>query len=215
MYKMTTYKPSDKFWNKVAAKYSKSPVSDDKSYQYKLEFSQQYMQSHMNLLELGCGTGSTALVHAPYVNHIRATDLSENMLDIAKGKAQTQGVENISFEKESVEEMNVDTQSFDLVLTMSLLHLLKDKEAALKKIHHVLKEGGTFISSTICLAEMMNPIKYLLPLGHKLGFLPLVKNFSKSQLIDSIENAGFKVEHHWQPKKGSAVFIVARKPASA
>lgn len=211
---MTKYKPSDKFWNKVAAKYSKSPVSDEKSYQFKLGYSQKYMQPHMNLLELGCGTGSTAMVHAPHVRHILATDLSENMLDIAKEKAQKKGVENISFEKGSVEELDLDSQSFDLVLCMSLLHLLKDKEAALKKIHHALREGGTFISSTICLAEMMNPVKYFLPLGHKLGFLPLVKSFSQNQLIDSIKNAGFTVEFHWQPKKGAAVFIVARKPAS-
>ena len=42
----------------------------------------------MEVLEFGCGTGGTAIIHAPYVKHIRAIDISGNMIAIAKGKAE-------------------------------------------------------------------------------------------------------------------------------
>jgi len=41
----------------------------------------------MELLEFGCGTGSTAIVHVPYVNHIHAIDIFSNMICIAQAKA--------------------------------------------------------------------------------------------------------------------------------
>ncbi|MEM6839843.1 MAG: class I SAM-dependent methyltransferase [Cyanobacteria bacterium P01_C01_bin.120] len=35
-----------------------------------------YFRSDMQVLEIGCGTGSTAILHAPHVNHIRAINFS-------------------------------------------------------------------------------------------------------------------------------------------
>jgi len=39
-------------------------------------------------LEFGCGTGSTALLHASFVKHMTATDISDEMIEIAKQKAK-------------------------------------------------------------------------------------------------------------------------------
>jgi cyclopropane fatty-acyl-phospholipid synthase-like methyltransferase len=36
----------------------------------------------MEVLEFGCGTGSTAIVHAPHVKELRAIDISEKMIGI-------------------------------------------------------------------------------------------------------------------------------------
>ena len=56
---------SAKFWNKVAAGYAKQPIADEAADQRKLKVTQEYLQPSMNVLEFGCGTGSTAIVHAP------------------------------------------------------------------------------------------------------------------------------------------------------
>jgi cyclopropane fatty-acyl-phospholipid synthase-like methyltransferase len=42
----------------------------------------------MELLEFGCGTGGTAIIHAPHVKHIRAIDISPRMIEIAKSRAE-------------------------------------------------------------------------------------------------------------------------------
>jgi len=81
-----------KFWNSIAEKYAKSPVSDQASYEKKLAVTRDYMTPDMEVLEIGCGTGTTAIHHAPAVKHIRATDITPAMLDIARGKAAAAGI---------------------------------------------------------------------------------------------------------------------------
>lgn len=77
---------STKFWDKIADKYSKQPIADEESYQKKLKVTQEYLKLNMKVLEFGCGTGSTAIIHAPHVQQIRAIDISQNMISIAKKK---------------------------------------------------------------------------------------------------------------------------------
>ena len=67
---------ASKFWDKMAERYAKSPVADEESYQKKLQVTRDYFRPDMEVLEFGCGTGSTAIVHAPYVKHIQAIDVS-------------------------------------------------------------------------------------------------------------------------------------------
>ena len=72
-----------KFWDKIADRYAKQPIADEAAYQKKLQVTRDYFRSDMEVLEIGCGTGSTAILHAPYVKHIRAIDFSTNMLAMA------------------------------------------------------------------------------------------------------------------------------------
>lgn len=200
-----------KFWDRIARRYARTPVADEASYQRKLQITRDYLQADMNLLELGCGTGSTAIAHAPYVKHIRAIDVSANMIAIARDKAAQQQIGNIDFEQALIDDVQVAAESVDVVLALSILHLLKDKEAVIKRIHTLLKQGGLFISSTACLGDFMKFYKYIGPVGSALGLLPLVKVFSEQQLLECIRQSGFKIEQHWCPGKGKAVFVVARK----
>ena len=56
---------SPRFWDKIAVKYSRRPIADEASYQKKLEKSQAYFRPDTEVLEFGCGTGGTAIIHAP------------------------------------------------------------------------------------------------------------------------------------------------------
>ena len=87
-----------KFWDKVADRYSRRPISDEATYTRKLEVTRDYLQSHMDVLEIGCGTGTTAIAHAPYVKHILATDLSPRMIEIATEKAKAAGIDTVAFD---------------------------------------------------------------------------------------------------------------------
>ena len=202
---------SSKFWDRIAKRYAKSPVADEGAYQKKLQVTRTYLKPDMEVLEIGCGTGSTALAHAPYVKHIRATDISANMIEIARGKAAADKVTNVTFEQAGVDDLSASDQAYDAVLGLSILHLLEDRDAAISQVHAMLKPGGVFVSSTACLGETMSFFKYIAPIGNFLGLLPLVKVFTKQELLDSLSAAGFEIDHQWQPGKGKAVFIVAKK----
>ncbi|MEM7061835.1 MAG: class I SAM-dependent methyltransferase [Cyanobacteria bacterium P01_B01_bin.77] len=213
---MTT---SAKFWNKVAAGYSKQPIADEAAYQKKLQVTREYFQPSMEVLEFGCGTGSTAIAHAPYVQHIRAIDFSSNMIEIAREKADTQNIQNITFEQASIDELSVPDRPYDAVLGLNVLHLLENKEAVIAKVHDMLQPGGVFITSTICLGDTMAWFKLIAPVGKFFGFFPLVKIFTIKDLEKSLTDAGFTLDYQWQAGdykspigEAKIVFIVAKKP---
>jgi SAM-dependent methyltransferase len=79
-----------RFWDRRAEKYALRPVAGQEAYEKKLEITRSYFPRDSEVLEMGCGTGSTALVHAPYVRHILATDISPAMINIARGKAEAE-----------------------------------------------------------------------------------------------------------------------------
>ncbi len=205
---MTT---STKFWDKIADKYSKQPIADEASYQKKLLLTQEYFKPDWSVLEFGCGTGSTALIHAPFVKHIRAIDISSAMIKIAQDKAEAQNIDNVTFEQLTIEELEVEDCSYDAVLGLSILHLLENKESAIAKVYKMLKPGGIFVTSTACLGDDMKWFKLIAPIGRFLGFFPLVKVFTVKELVTSLTDAGFAIDYQWQPGKNKAVFIVAKK----
>lgn len=203
---------STQFWDKIAEGYAQQPIADEASYQKKLQVTRGYFRPDMEVLEIGCGTGSTALIHAPYVKQIRAIDFSAQMIAIAQDKAAHQNITNVTFEQASIDDLNIPPQTLDMVLGLSILHLLEDKEATINQVYQMLKPGGLFVTSTSCLGDSMFWFKLIVPLGRMLGFLPLVKVFTIKELTESLTNAGLTIDYQWQPSKNKAVFIVAKKP---
>lgn len=210
---MTDTFTSPRFWDRIADSYARRPIADEGAYQKKLAITQQYLRPGMNVLEFGCGTGSTALVHAPHVNHIHAIDVSSRMIEIAEGKARAQGVANVAFETATIDGFSGKPQSFDAVLGLNILHLVRDRDAIIAKVYELLRPGGVFVSSTVCAggAPAYWPFRAILPPASLFGRLPRLRFFTVDELATSMTNAGFSIEHRWQPKKRS-VFIVARKP---
>ncbi len=205
------YKPNA-FWDKHAERYAKSPVSDEDSYQKKLQITREYLRPDMEVLEFGCGTGSTAITHAPHVKHIQAIDVSSKMLEIAQGKADANNVENITFTRSNIDEFSVPDSAFDAVLGLSILHLVENKEDVISKVHKMLKPGGVFVTSTVCLGDTkIRFFKFIGLIGKFLGLLPLLKVFTAKELQHSLTHAGFAIDRHWQAGKSKVVFIVAKK----
>lgn len=204
-------KYSAKFLDRVAQRYSKRPIADEAAYQKKLQITRDYLRPGMETLELGCGTGSTAILLAPCVKHILAIDISSNMIELARGKAGAEEIENITFERSAIEELDVPDRSLDAVLALSVLHLLSDWQAVISRVHNMLKRGGIFVTSTACIGDSMKFFKIVAPIGTFFGLMPLVKVFTTKELEGSISDAGFKIDCQWQPGKNKAVFIVARK----
>ena len=202
---------SARFWDRIAERYSKRPIADEAAYQKKLKVTREYFRPDTEVLEFGCGTGSTAIAHAPYVKHILAIDISSKMIEIAQGKADESSVENVTFERSTIEELSVPDQTFDAVLGLSILHLVDSKEEVIGKVHRMLKPGGNFVSSTACIGDTMKFFKVVAPIGKFFGLMPLVKVFTTRELEDSLTDAGFVIDYQWQPGKGKAVFIVAKK----
>ncbi|WP_068115590.1 class I SAM-dependent methyltransferase [Tropicimonas marinistellae] len=211
-----------RFWNMIARRYARMPVRDEAAYREKLRLAQSYFQPDWEVLEIGCGTGSTALEHAPHVAQIRAVDSAEAMIAICREKAAAAKVDNVRFELGSFDTLDVPDGSLDAVLAMSILHLLDDPRDAIARVFAMLRPGGMFLSSTICLADMSAHggssgfvIRRVLPLGAALGLLPRMQCLHRADLRGAMQDAGFDIEHELHPDDdpSKAVFFAARKPA--
>ncbi len=85
---------SARFWDKIAERYSKRPIVDEAAYQKKLQVTREYFRPDMEVLEFGCGTGSTAITHAPYVKHIHRRKL-------CRGESRTRQVGQVGFREQA------------------------------------------------------------------------------------------------------------------
>ncbi len=206
------------FWDKVAERYSRQPIKDMDAYTYTLDRTRSYLAEGDKVLELGCGTGSTALLLAPSVAEYTASDISSEMSRIGRGKAEDAGITNITFVTAEVDGKALGEGPYDAILAFNLLHLVEDLPAALRAVHKRLKPGGTFISKTPSMPSGNKPLVYrLLPL-----FLPIMRLFGKApgyvnlrqikELEDLIAKAGFKIiETGNYPASPANRFVVARK----
>ncbi len=203
-----------KFWDKTAEKYSRQPISDQKTYELKLDLMREYFTPETVLLEFGCGTGSTAILNAPFVKQIDASDVSPEMITIARSKLVTEGVDNVTFEVADMDGNQIPDGKYDAALGMNILHLLDDRMSVMRTVYDALKPGGYFISSTFCLREklMFRLMEPLFPLMSALGQWPRVQRMTAKRLQTDIESIGFRTVHHWQPNKGSVLFLVGQKP---
>lgn len=203
-----------RFWDRIADRYAKQPVADAAAYETKLRVTQSYLEPEMELLEFGCGTGTTAIAHAPHVRHILGTDLSERMVEIARDKAKAAGVSNVTFRCVDFASLDEGDARYDAVLGMSVLHLLADHGDAIQSVHRLLRPSGLFITSTPCLSDSYSYLRLVAPIAKWAGFFPpVVRFFSERELVASLTGRGFEILHHWKPGKKAAVFIVARKTA--
>jgi len=203
---------SSEFWDRIAPGYSRRPIGDAESYARKLAASQALMRPDMTVLEFGCGTGSTALEHAPHVAHIVATDVSSAMIEIARHKAAHAGVGNVSFRQSGLTDFEAPDESFDMVLALNLLHLLPDRTAALGRILRLLKPGGVFISSTACLADRMWYLRPVIRVMQWLGKAPYVSFVGAAEMLGELAAAGFEEQEHWTHGRANNLFLIARKP---
>ncbi|MDJ0748234.1 MAG: class I SAM-dependent methyltransferase [Woeseiaceae bacterium] len=199
-----------RFWDRIAARYARKAVPDQAAYETKLEKTDSFLKPDDRVLEIGCGTGTTALHHAPSVAHVLATDISAKMIDIAREKARVGGVDNVRFEVSSIDDLDATPGQYEVILAHSILHLVADVPRTLRQLRGMLKPGGLLISNTQCIGDSAAWLDWVAPLGRALGVLPRVNVFREREFLQWICDSGFDVEEVWQPKPNSSHYIVAR-----
>jgi enediyne biosynthesis protein CalE5 len=102
------------------------------------------------ILDLGTGTGSVALRAASAVlpdGTVMAVDISPEMLALARHRASSLGLRNVTFQAGRAEEIPPASGAFDGVLaSLSLMYVI-DRPAAAYEIARVLRPGGRFVAA--------------------------------------------------------------------
>ena len=178
-----------RFWDRTSQKYAIGAIADQAGYERTLDRTRALLGSGDRVLELGCGTGTTALRLAGNVQDYLATDISAGML-------------------------TPDAAQFNAVLGFNYLHLVRDLSGTLRRIHALLAAEGFFISKTPCVGDMNPLIRFALPVMHAIGKAPYAGVFRASDLSQHISAAGFDIlaaENHATKGNDNRPYIVARK----
>lgn len=211
--------PDDsRFWDRIARKYAADKIADEAGYERTLARCLDYLKPSDKALEFGCGTGTTALRLAPSVGALIASDISGEMIAIAREKQvaddKATAASALTFVQSALETLPYPGESFDVVMGFSAVHLVPDLGDGLAQVHRLLKPGGLFISKTPCLGDMNPMIVAALPVMRFFGKAPNVLVFTSGELQAAMTAAGFDlvdVEHHASKGKDTRPFIVARR----
>ncbi len=201
---------SSKFWNRLAKRYSRQKIGNPEAYAEKLRRTRLLMTPQTQVLEFGCGTGGTARTHAPHVAHIRAVDYSEQMIAIAKERQSDEGVENVTFEVASINQVATD-ERYDIVMGMSVLHLLPNWQAVVAKAYDLTKPGGHFVTSTVVMDKSPWILRAMLGVLGKTNLLPTIQFIGAEAIKAEMEKAGFQVVDEWRPSPKASVFLVGQR----
>lgn len=90
-------------------------------------------------IDLGCGTGDVAARLTAHYRHVRAIDLSEPMLEVARRRYAGLGID---FE---CQDINQVSGQYDLVISSMVLHHVPDLPLTLRRIGRLVAPGGTVI----------------------------------------------------------------------
>jgi ubiquinone/menaquinone biosynthesis C-methylase UbiE len=204
-----------RFWDRTSRKYATAAIVDQAGYERTLDRTRALLGPDDRVLELGCGTGTTALRLAGDVQSYLATDISAEMIAIAREKRTAALFPALAFRTMTAEALMPEAVQFDAVLGFNYLHLVRDLPGTLRCIHAVLGAAGLFISKTPCVGDMNPLIRFaLLPAMRAIGKAPHAGVFRAAELSQHICAAGFDIlatENHATKGNDNRPYIVARK----
>ena len=99
-------------------------------------------QPNWHVLDIATAAGHTAFTFAPHVAHVWATDITPEMLAIARERAGELGLDNVTVEVADAEALPYDDASFDLVTCRIAPHHFGDVGLFVREAARVLKPGG-------------------------------------------------------------------------
>jgi ubiquinone/menaquinone biosynthesis C-methylase UbiE len=98
----------------------------------------------VRIVDLGCGTGSLAVLLAEHGNRVSGIDISGNMIRLARAKARAAGVA-VDFVRGDAADPPFAEASFDLVLARHVLWAFENPDAVLQRWVDLLAPDGRLI----------------------------------------------------------------------
>ena len=165
------------------------------------------------LIEFGCGAGFFTKVLAKNARRVIATDLSDELLAIARN--QLKDYQNVVVEKADCEKPKFPSGKFDSVVMANLIHVIEHPLTALQESYRVLKDGGLLlvVSYTTYDVNWFEKLKMGIRFLRTWGKPPRsLRKLSPNELYSIVESAGFKVEEvQLMGDKIKALYLKGRK----
>lgn len=146
-----------------------------------------------SILEVGCGTGKLSRFLSKKINckNYTAIDIDPKMITKAESEAHSE--KEAIFQVADVLNLPFDNESFDVVLSMDLLHHLPQWQKAIKEIYRVLKNKGQFLMRDYSIETFTLP-------GIGMVFQEIVDHpyeemYDQTEFLTFLKKQGFIITH--------------------
>ncbi len=145
------------------------------------------------VLDLGSGAGIDCFLASRKVGktgRVIGVDITEEMIQKARTNAQKHNFYNVEFRLGDIEELPIENESVDVVISNCVINLAPDKSKVFREAYRVLKKNGRmYVSDIVLLGELTSEQKSdpNLLVGCVSGALP------KDEYLSVVKNAGFAV----------------------
>jgi ubiquinone/menaquinone biosynthesis C-methylase UbiE len=187
-------------WNLVARRYDSHLTPPFTPFCQKL-VSLAKLEKGQQVLDVATGSGLAALLSAPLVGpngRVTGTDLSDAMIELARERALTEGIQNVEFLQMDAERLEFPSESFDAVLCALGLMLFPAPDKALSEMRRVLRTAGSVAlcvmgrGSRVALRALIEPFVPHMPPPDQRG--PSTFAFGRADVLsEALDNAGFSV----------------------
>jgi arsenite methyltransferase len=167
------------------------------------------------VLDLGSGAGADVLISARRVGptgRAIGLDMTDEMLELARANALEAGVDNVEFLKGYLEDVPLEDDTVDVVISNCVINLSGDKPQVIREAARVLRAGGRFaVSDVVADPDMDQETRADMAAwtGCIAGAL------TEAEFRSALENAGFGdieiTETHRVHKHAGSAIIRARK----
>ena len=180
------------------------------------------VQPGERVLDLGSGAGIDALIAARQTGldgQVIGVDFTAEMIARAQATAERKGFQNVEFRLGEIENLPVEDESVDLVISNCVINLVPDKRRAFAEIYRVLKPGGRFtIADTVTSGIVPNDLRS----DSQLWSCCVAGAMDRVDYLQVIAEAGFQqvqVYDYVEPEKPpgqaysiASITVEARKP---
>jgi len=144
------------------------------------------------VLDLGAGAGFDCFLAADRVGktgRVIGIDMTPEMVTKAQEIAQREKYENVEFRLGEIENLPVDNNSVNVIISNCVINLSPDKPRVFKEAYRVLKPGGRLmVSDLVLLEELPEPIK-----KSASAYVSCIAGAAlKDDYLKAINKAGFK-----------------------
>jgi SAM-dependent methyltransferase len=143
------------------------------------------------ILDLGSGAGIDVLLSAKRVGpsgFAYGIDMTDEMLDLARKHQAEAGATNVEFRKGTIEDIPLEDESVDVVISNCVINLSADKPAVLSEMYRVLRPGGRIGISDVVADDDLSSADRI-ERGSWVGCIAGALSFDEYRI--GLENVGF------------------------
>lgn len=143
------------------------------------------------VLDLGSGAGNdcfVARVETGETGKVIGVDFADAMIEKARINAEKLGFNNVEFRQGDIEQIPVNSNSIDVIVSNCVLNLVPNKSAVFSEMYRVLKSGGHFsVSDIVLTGDLPDKIKN----AAEMYAGCVASAIDKNEYLNYIEQAGF------------------------